>query len=125
MNTKDSPLFLINSIKEHTGLTGRQIRYYEAKGIICPSRTSGNQRVFSLSDLEILQKVVAYLNQGMTLDTIRRKLKKEEEQYYRKKIPEPSVNEGKPSPVISSLYPVNSVKSLTELIINIRKSDES
>lgn len=120
---KSAPLFLISTVKVYSGLTGRQIRYYESKGIIRPKRTAGNQRIFSLHDLEILQKLADYLEQGMNLDAIMVKLKDEEQQYYSENPdppPDPPHGTGKPA-ALDSLYPVTNTSSLIKLIIQKRK----
>ncbi len=120
---KSTPLFSISTVKAHCGLTGRQIRYYESKGIIQPKRTAGNQRIFSLYDLEILQKMLDYLAQGMNLDTIAGKLRDEEQQYYSQN---PDLSQEQPcgteKPLaLNSLYPVTDTGSLFKLIIQKRK----
>ena len=116
------PLFLINTAIDRTGLTGRQIRYYEEKGIILPFRKeAGNQRVFSLYDIKILDKIRNYSEDGMSLDTIRERLKKEEPDYFKRVLSidlDPTDN--KPGQ-IDSLYPVSNVTSLTDIIMQRRK----
>ena len=117
------PLFLINTVKARSGLSGRQIRYYESKGIICPQRTAGNQRIFSLDDLEMIEKLLDCLAQGMNLEAAARKLKDEEKQYYRQNLDPPAQtpHEAGGAAAVDSLYPVTDAGSLVNLIIQRRK----
>lgn len=47
MDRKELPLFSISIVTSLTELTPRQIRYYEEKGLIAPTRSKGKQRLFS------------------------------------------------------------------------------
>ena len=69
-------MYPIGVAQELTGLTGRQIRYYESKGLIKPQRTSGNQRVYSQDDIERLKKIKQLLSEGIPLERIAEHLKK-------------------------------------------------
>lgn len=61
--------------KEKTGLSSRQIRYYDEQDLIFPARSSGNQRLFSQSDIKRLLKIKELLAAGNSIETVRSKLK--------------------------------------------------
>ncbi|GJM81718.1 hypothetical protein HMSSN139_42140 [Paenibacillus sp. HMSSN-139] len=54
---RNMALFPIGIVMKLTDLTARQIRYYEQHELIVPARTSGNQRMFSLNDVERLLEI--------------------------------------------------------------------
>lgn len=62
-------------VKEETGLTARQIRYYDEVGLVFPERTKGNQRLFSEEDVARMKKIKELLEQGYTIEAIKAKLK--------------------------------------------------
>lgn len=51
---KKKVLMTMGGVIQITGLTPRQVRYYEEIGLIHPSRTAGNHRMFSEEDLKTL-----------------------------------------------------------------------
>lgn len=55
-----------------TELTARQIRYYEEHDLIQPHRTEGNQRMFSLNDIDILLEIKDLLEQGINMAGIKK-----------------------------------------------------
>ena len=61
--------------KEKTGLTSRQIRYYDQQDLVFPARSSGNQRLFSENDIKRLVKIKKLLASGNSIETVRSKLK--------------------------------------------------
>jgi len=61
-------------VRERTGLTSRQIRYYDQVGLIFPDRSRGNQRLFSEEDIERMKKVKKLLEEGFTVEAIKGKL---------------------------------------------------
>ncbi len=50
-----------------TSLSARQIRYYEEQGLIKPSRNEGNQRMFSLDDIEKFIEIKSLIKQGVNI----------------------------------------------------------
>jgi MerR family transcriptional regulator, global nitrogen regulator len=48
-----------------TGLTERQIRYYEQRKLIFPERTEGGIRKYSFEDVEKLKVIHEKLNDGL------------------------------------------------------------
>lgn len=53
-----------------TGLTRRRIRYYEKVGLLEPSRTEGNRRLYSQADLRRLVEIKKLLEEGLNLQGI-------------------------------------------------------
>ena len=62
----------IGTVIELTDLSARQIRYYEAQGLIQPQRTAGNHRLYALVDVETLLDIKAQLDSGLTLAEVKR-----------------------------------------------------
>lgn len=58
-------------VKERTGLTARQIRYYDEVGLIFPERTKGNQRLFSEDDINRMKKIKSLLDEGYKIEAIK------------------------------------------------------
>ncbi|PGK51259.1 MerR family DNA-binding transcriptional regulator [Priestia megaterium] len=54
MNYKNMKALSISAVSQLTGLTLRQIRYYEERQLISPERTIGGTRQYSFSDVELL-----------------------------------------------------------------------
>jgi len=70
-----TPVYPIGKVEELTGLSARQLRYYEQRGIVEPGRSAGNQRLYSPAQVELLRKVRAYLDQGLNLAGMQRLLR--------------------------------------------------
>lgn len=71
---KDLPLFPIGIVEKLTGLSARQVRYYEQHGLVHPTRSEGNQRLFSFHDVERLLQVRALLDDGLNMEGVKRRL---------------------------------------------------
>ncbi len=65
------PLFSIGVVKKLTELSARQIRYYEQHQLIAPSRTEGNQRLFSFNDIDRLLEIKELIEQGVNISGIK------------------------------------------------------
>lgn len=55
-NTEGS-FFVISVVSRLTGLHTQTLRYYERAGIVAPSRSKGNIRMYSLTDVEKIKQV--------------------------------------------------------------------
>lgn len=64
------PVFPIGVVKNLTGLSERQIRYYDQAGLVVPNRTKGNQRLYSEADVERLLEVKSLLERGLCIEEI-------------------------------------------------------
>lgn len=62
----------IGTVRKLTDLTDRQIRYYEAQGLITPARTVSNQRMYSLNDIDRLLEIKDYLLVGDSIANIKK-----------------------------------------------------
>lgn len=69
METKTG-LYSIGMVTKLTGLTKRQIRYYETKDLISPTRSKGNQRLYSISEVQTLRAIKDLQTKGLTLEGI-------------------------------------------------------
>lgn len=72
----DTPVYSIGVVKEMTGLTRRQIRYYEEEDLVKPARTDGNQRIYSENDIERLKEIKELLANGLNIAGIQKQLGK-------------------------------------------------
>ncbi|WP_414046531.1 MerR family transcriptional regulator [Macrococcus equi] len=68
---RNMPVFPIGVVMKLTELTARQIRYYEEQQLIQPERTSGNQRLFSMNDLDTLLDIKLLLEKGFNMKRIK------------------------------------------------------
>lgn len=64
----------IGAVEEATGLTARQIRYYERWGLVEPQRSAGRHRQYSWQDVERLKDVSRRLQAGQSLAAVRQAL---------------------------------------------------
>lgn len=53
----DKPILPISTAAGILGIKPRMLRFYEERGIVAPMRSSGNRRLYSLKDLDILAYV--------------------------------------------------------------------
>jgi MerR family glutamine synthetase transcriptional repressor len=67
---RNTPIFPMSSAMKLTGLSARQIRYYESLSLISPERSSGNHRLFSMNDLDRLLDIQTYMEKGFTMKRI-------------------------------------------------------
>ena len=57
MNDETRPCYVISVAAEILGVRSHTLRYYEKVGIIKPSRSQGNVRLYSESDIAQLRRV--------------------------------------------------------------------
>lgn len=93
---KDKKVITIGVVRELTGLTERQIRYYEERKLIFPDRSSGGSRKYSFSDIELLMEIAEKIEDGVQTFDIRQEMirekKKEDETALRKKMLQGQLN---------------------------------
>jgi len=68
---RSTPLFSMSIVGKLTGLSARQVRYYEEHQLIHPERTEGNRRMFSFNDVERLLEIKKLLDKGVNLAGIK------------------------------------------------------
>lgn len=71
------PLFSIGIVQKLTGLTARQIRYYEQHGLVEPVRSEGKQRLFSFADVERLMEIRRLLDEGLNMAGVKAQIGKQ------------------------------------------------
>lgn len=67
----DTPVYSMGVAERLTGLTARQIRYWEQNGLLAPSRTKGGQRMYSEADVLKLKEIKRLMGEGMTLERVK------------------------------------------------------
>lgn len=65
-------VFPMGSVMKLTDLSARQIRYYEDQGLLTPDRSSGNRRLYSLNDMDILLEIKDFLDEGLNIAAIKK-----------------------------------------------------
>lgn len=129
---RDVPVYPIGVAQKLTGLSGRQIRYYESEGLLKPHRTKGNQRLYSPKDVDLLLKIKSLLEQGLNIEGVRGKLA---EAAGNQSAGGESPAGAEPSPIdhnyvitqmrsgvrLSSLFPVNNQAELTRFLYSREK----
>ncbi|MBO0959784.1 MerR family transcriptional regulator [Neobacillus sp. MM2021_6] len=78
LSYKDKKVITIGIVKELTGLSERQIRYYEERKLIFPERSSGGSRKYSFSDVELLMEIANKIEDGIQTHEIRKQMLKEQ-----------------------------------------------
>jgi MerR family transcriptional regulator, global nitrogen regulator len=93
---KDKKVITIGIVRELTGLSERQIRYYEERKLIFPDRTPGGSRKYSFSDIELLMDIAEKIEDGVQTFEIRQEMvkekKKAEQAKLRKKMIQGQIN---------------------------------
>ncbi|MBY0098921.1 MerR family transcriptional regulator [Mesobacillus maritimus] len=93
---KDKKVITIGIVRELTGLSERQIRYYEERKLIFPERTPGGSRKYSFADIELLMDIAEKIEDGVQTFEIRQEMmkdkKKAEQAKLRKKMIQGQLN---------------------------------
>ncbi|WP_141430880.1 MerR family transcriptional regulator [Bacillus sp. 03113] len=93
---KKRKVITIGVVSELTGLTERQIRYYEQRKLIFPERSEKGNRKYSFSDVERLIEIANKREEGVRTHEIRqeiiRKNREEEERKVRKQMLRGQIN---------------------------------
>lgn len=61
----------IGAVEDATGLTARQIRYYERWGLVEPGRSAGRHRQYTWDDVDRLKDIRRRLQAGQSLAAVR------------------------------------------------------
>jgi MerR family glutamine synthetase transcriptional repressor len=70
-NVGTTPVYSMGVAERLTGLTGRQIRYWELNTLLMPARTKGGQRMYSEADILKLKEIKRLMGEGLTLDRVK------------------------------------------------------
>lgn len=87
---RNKKVITIGTVSELTGLSERQIRYYEERKLIFPARTAKGSRKYSFDDVEQLVHIADKREEGVQTFEIRqemlRKQRKEETRDVRREM---------------------------------------
>jgi MerR family transcriptional regulator, heat shock protein HspR len=72
-----SPVFAIAVAAELAGMHPQTLRQYDRLGLVCPTRTAGKSRRYSMRDVAQLREIAALSAEGLNLLGIRRILELE------------------------------------------------
>jgi len=78
LSYKDKKVITIGIVRDLTGLSERQIRYYEERKLIFPERSTGGSRKFSFSDVELLMDIANKIEDGVQTHEIRKEMLREQ-----------------------------------------------
>lgn len=70
-----------------TGLSERQIRYYETKKLVFPQRSKTGIRKYSFQDIETLIEIANHIEEGVWTREIRSEFKKKERLKLKEEVP--------------------------------------
>ena len=70
----DEKVMTIKIVTEMTGLSVRQVRYYEERELIFPKRNSSGTRMYSFSDIERLMDIAEKIEDGVRTRELRKDL---------------------------------------------------
>lgn len=66
-------LFPMRVVEDLTGLSRRQVRYYEQQGLLRPERSEGGHRLYSPEDVERLTLIKSLMAKGFTtIESVKR-----------------------------------------------------
>ncbi|CAH0155457.1 HTH-type transcriptional regulator TnrA [Peribacillus sp. Bi96] len=92
----DRKVISIGVVRELTGLSDRQIRYYEERKLVFPERSKGGNRKYSFSDVKALVEIADKIEDGVQTNEIRQEKLKEnkkiEQEKMRKKMLQGQLN---------------------------------
>ena len=74
---ENSPVFAIAMAAELAGLHPQTLRQYDRMGLVCPRRTVGKSRRYSMRDVAQLREIARLGAEGVSLEGIRRVLELE------------------------------------------------
>ncbi len=66
----DPSAMRIDQVVKQTGLTSRALRFYEARGLIAPLRTSSGRRFYEAQDMERIHQIITLKKAGLSLSQI-------------------------------------------------------
>ncbi|MFP7299208.1 MerR family transcriptional regulator [Neobacillus niacini] len=75
---KDKKVITIGVVRDLTGLSERQIRYYEERRLIFPERSPGGSRKYSFADVELLVEIANKIEDGVQTHEIRKEMLRRE-----------------------------------------------
>lgn len=82
---ESTPLFVISVAAELSGMHAQTLRQYDRLGLVCPTRTQGQSRRYTIHDVAKLKEIALLSSEGVSLEGIRRVLNLEDENIALKK----------------------------------------
>lgn len=79
LSYKDKKVISIGIVSELTGLSVRQIRYYEERKLIYPRRSTRGTRKYSFADVERLMEIANKREDGVQTAEILKDMRKKEQ----------------------------------------------
>jgi len=61
----------MGTVMSLTGLSARQVRYYEEQKLIFPERNAGNRRMYSLNDIDRLFEIADLIAEGNNIADVK------------------------------------------------------
>jgi DNA-binding transcriptional MerR regulator len=84
MSWSEKKVISIGTVSKLSGLSIRQIRYYEERKLLFPERTEGGNRLYSFSDIERLLNISMQMEEGFHTYEIHSLEKKQSDKLHRK-----------------------------------------
>ncbi|NGP46150.1 MerR family transcriptional regulator [Bacillaceae bacterium SIJ1] len=81
---RERKVISIGVVKELTGLSERQIRYYEERKLIFPERSARGSRKYSFDDVERLMDIANQIEDGVQTFEIRQEMIRKEKNEAKK-----------------------------------------
>lgn len=78
IDDEQAPLYTVGQVAGMLGVQQAFLRRLDEHGVLCPSRTGGGQRRYSRVEVGRLQYVAELVEQGLTLNAVKRILELEE-----------------------------------------------
>ena len=69
-----TPLFVISVAAELCGMHPQTLRQYDRMGLVCPTRTLGKSRRYTMQDVAKLREIARLSQEGLSLEGIKRVL---------------------------------------------------
>lgn len=99
-----SAVYSMGVAERLTGLTARQIRYWEQHGLLAPNRTKGRQRLYAESDIVKMKEIKRLVADGMTMDRVKAHFANKEARRLRPAEERPNNRLAERIPRVGSLY---------------------
>lgn len=77
--TEDTPIFVISVAAELAQMHPQTLRQYDHLGLVCPVRTAGNSRRYTMRNVAQLREIARLSAEGVSLTGIKRVLELENE----------------------------------------------
>lgn len=75
----DQPTLTISAASSLTGLHQQTLRQYEQRGLVCPARTDGGTRMYSMRDVARITEISSLSAAGVSIEGIHRIFEIEDE----------------------------------------------